>query len=85
MEQKNKYTRYEKTRIVSSRALQIAQGSPILISTPKNVIDPTEIAKLEWEAGVIPIDIKPKTVETEAKQKEVKSTKPSKPEKKNKK
>jgi len=58
MKDKDKYTRYEKTRIVSSRALQIAQGSPVLIKTSKNVIDPTEIAKLEWEAGVIPIDIK---------------------------
>jgi DNA-directed RNA polymerase subunit K/omega len=63
MKEKSKYTRYEKTRIVSSRALQIAQGSPVLISTPRNVIDPTEIAKLEWEAGVIPIDIKPKKIQ----------------------
>ena len=60
MDNKNKYTRYEKTRIISSRALQIAQGSPVLISTSKSVIDPTEIAKLEWEAGVIPIDIRKK-------------------------
>ena len=60
MEQKNKYTRYEKTRIISARALQIAQGSPILVSVPRGMIDPTEIAKLEWEAGVIPISIKPK-------------------------
>lgn len=51
-------TRFEKTRIISARALQIAQGSPILIRTPKDVIEPIEIAKLEWEAGVIPIDIK---------------------------
>lgn len=63
MKEKSKYTRYEKTRIVSSRALQIAQGSPVLISTPKSLIDPTEIAKLEWEAGVIPIDIRPKKIQ----------------------
>ena len=60
MEQKNKYTRYEKTRIISARALQIAQGSPVLIKVPRTMVDPTEIAKLEWEASVIPIDIKPK-------------------------
>ena len=66
MKDKSKYTRYEKTRIVSSRALQIAQGSPVLISTPKNVIDPTEIAKLEWDAGVIPIDIKTNKIDIPA-------------------
>ena len=51
-------TRFEKTRIISARALQISQGSPVLITAPKNVTEPIEIAKLEWEAGVIPIDIK---------------------------
>ncbi|MBU0899154.1 MAG: DNA-directed RNA polymerase subunit K [Nanoarchaeota archaeon] len=51
-------SRYEKTRLISARALQIAQGSPILVSVPKNIIDPIEIAKLEWEADVIPIDIR---------------------------
>lgn len=60
MERKEKYTRYEKTRIISARALQIAQGSPVLIKLPRSAIDPTEIAKLEWEAGIIPIDIKRK-------------------------
>lgn len=52
------YTRYEKARIISARALQIAQGAPVLIKLPKQVSDPQEIAKTEWEAGVIPIDIK---------------------------
>jgi DNA-directed RNA polymerase subunit K len=52
------YTRYEKARIVSTRALQIAQGAPILIKLPKGMTDPKEIAKIEWIAGVIPIDIK---------------------------
>ncbi len=51
-------TRFEKTRIISARALQIAQGSPVLVKIPKDVIEPIDIAKLEWEAGVIPIDIK---------------------------
>jgi DNA-directed RNA polymerase subunit K/omega len=56
------YTRYEKARIISARALQIAQGAPVLIKVPKGVTDPKEIAKLEWEAGVIPIDVKKRTV-----------------------
>jgi len=60
MKGKVSYTRYEKTRIVASRALQIAQGSPILTKVPKGVTDPIEIAQLEWEAEVIPIDVKVK-------------------------
>ena len=60
MEAKDTYTRYEKTRIVSARALQIAQGSPVLVPIPKNITDPMEIAKLEWEADIIPIEIKRK-------------------------
>lgn len=58
MKEKEKYTRYEKTRIISARALQISQGSPVLIDIPRGVTKPLDIAILEWEAGVIPIDIK---------------------------
>lgn len=56
--EKRKYTKFEKTRIISARALQIAQGSPVLVALKRGVTDPIDIAKLEWEAGVIPIDIK---------------------------
>lgn len=52
------YTKYEKTRIISARALQIAQGSPVLVKVPKDVKRPIDIARLEFDAGVIPIDIK---------------------------
>ncbi|NIP40910.1 MAG: DNA-directed RNA polymerase subunit K [Candidatus Aenigmarchaeota archaeon] len=52
------YTRYEKTRIISARALQIAQGAPVLIKLSREMSDPMKIALIEWEAGVIPIDIK---------------------------
>ncbi|MBN2042910.1 MAG: DNA-directed RNA polymerase subunit K [Candidatus Aenigmarchaeota archaeon] len=52
------YTRYEKARIVSTRALQIAQGAPVLVDLPKGMTDPQKIAEMEWEKGVIPIDIK---------------------------
>ena len=54
------YTRYEKTRIIAARALQIAHGSPVLVKIPKTLSDPVRIAEMEWEAGVIPIDIKEK-------------------------
>ncbi len=58
--EKRKYTRYEKTRIIAARSLQISQGAPVLVKVPKGMTDPLEIAKLEWERGVIPIDIKNK-------------------------
>jgi DNA-directed RNA polymerase subunit K len=51
-------TRFEKTRIISARALQISQGAPVMVKVPKGVTEPIDIAKLEWEAGVIPIEIK---------------------------
>lgn len=52
------YSKFEKTRIISARALQIAQGSPVLVDIPKGEFNPIEIAKLEWDAGVVPIEIK---------------------------
>jgi DNA-directed RNA polymerase subunit K len=58
MQKKDSYSRYEKSRILAARALQISQGAPVLVKLPKGMINPLEIAKLEWEAGVIPIDIK---------------------------
>lgn len=58
MQPKEQYSRYEKTRIISARALQIAQGGPVLTKVPKGMLDSIEIATLEWEVGVIPIDIK---------------------------
>lgn len=52
-----KFSKFEKTRIISARALQISQGAPVLVNVPKNVKKPLDIAVLEWEAGVIPIDV----------------------------
>ncbi|RLF30823.1 MAG: DNA-directed RNA polymerase subunit K [Thermoplasmata archaeon] len=55
-----KYTRFEKARIIGARALQIAMGAPILIKIPKNVIDPVEIAMIEFKKNAIPITVKRK-------------------------
>lgn len=52
----DKYTKYEKARIIGARALQIAMGAPVLIETDE--IDPIEIAIQEFEKGVIPITVK---------------------------
>ena len=49
-------TRFEKTRILSARALQIAMGAPILIKTDS--ADPKVIARAEFAADVLPITIK---------------------------
>ena len=55
-----KYTRFEKARIIGARALQIAMGAPILIRIPKNIIDPVEIAMMEFRENAIPITVKRK-------------------------
>jgi DNA-directed RNA polymerase subunit K len=51
-----KYTRYERARIVGARALQVFMGAPVLIDT--EYTDPLEIALEEMKLGVIPITVK---------------------------
>ncbi len=54
-----KFTRFEKARIIGARALQISMGAPsTLAKIPKTVIDPIEIAMLEFKEGAIPITVK---------------------------
>jgi len=48
-----KYTRFEKARIVGARALQIALGAPILVDYPVEMIDPVDIAMLEYDEEII--------------------------------
>ncbi len=55
-----KYTRFEKARIIGARALQIAMGAPVLIKIPKNVVDPVQIAMLEFGENAIPLTVKRK-------------------------
>ncbi len=62
----NGYTRFESTRIISARALQIAMGAPLLIPAKANELDPISLAKREFEQGLVPITvkkIKPKKIE----------------------
>jgi DNA-directed RNA polymerase subunit K len=55
------YTRFEKARIIGARALQLSMGAPsILAEIPKNIIDPVEIAMLEYDEDAIPITVKRK-------------------------
>jgi DNA-directed RNA polymerase subunit K len=53
-----KITRFEKAKIIGSRALQISMGAPILIKLPDNIMDPIEIAIRELKAEVVPITVR---------------------------
>lgn len=57
MRMKRKHTRFEKARIIGSRALQISMGAPPLLEVPEYVLDPVDIAYLEYEQSVIPISV----------------------------
>ena len=61
MRRKEEYSHYEKIRIISARALQISQGAPVLAKIPKGMINPVEIAKVEWENSLIPIETRHRT------------------------
>ena len=77
MEQEKKitFTKYEKARMLGSRALQIAMGAPFLVKLEENDLkkiaySPLEIAKLEFREGVIPLTVRrplPKKTEEEKK------------------
>ncbi|MDD5254179.1 MAG: DNA-directed RNA polymerase subunit K [Candidatus Nanoarchaeia archaeon] len=60
---KKVYTKYERARIIGARALQISMGAPMLLKMNKEELEkinysPVEIAKKEFETGVIPITIR---------------------------
>jgi len=58
-----KYTKYEKARMIGSRALQLSMGAPFLLK-----LEPEELAKLrydcieiamrEFDEGILPITVK---------------------------
>lgn len=55
--------KYERARILGSRALQISMGAPMLLKISKKELEalnynPLEIAKKELAADVIPITVK---------------------------
>mgnify|MGYP001571123328 CR=1 FL=1 len=57
------HTKYEKARMIGSRALQLSMGAPFLVKlSPEDLVkmryDPMEIALLEYEQGVLPITVK---------------------------
>jgi DNA-directed RNA polymerase subunit K/omega len=59
------YTKFEKARLIGARALQISMGAPFMVKLNQKQLEemkfnPVEIAKLEFEEGVLPIDIRRK-------------------------
>ena len=57
------FNKYEKARVIGSRALQIAMGAPFLVKLTDEDLkrirySPIEIANLEFKEGVIPITVK---------------------------
>jgi len=62
-EEQLEFTKYEKARMIGSRALQISMGAPLMIEISDEDLEkvgfnPIEIAKKEFEAGAIPLTIK---------------------------
>jgi DNA-directed RNA polymerase subunit K len=53
-----KLTRYEKARIIGSRALQLSMGAPSLIKIKGAFAEPLSIAIEELKVGVIPITVR---------------------------
>ncbi|OWP56593.1 MAG: DNA-directed RNA polymerase subunit K [Thermoplasmatales archaeon B_DKE] len=53
-----KLTKFEKARIIGARALQISMGAPVIIDVPSVMVDPVDIAILEYDNNVIPITIR---------------------------
>jgi DNA-directed RNA polymerase subunit K len=49
------FTKFEKARIIGARALQLAMGAPPVIELPESIFEPSLIAKLEFEKGVLPL------------------------------
>jgi DNA-directed RNA polymerase subunit K/omega len=53
-------TKYEKSRIIGSRALQISLGAPILVTIPPGAVDPITISEIELKANALPLTIRRK-------------------------
>jgi DNA-directed RNA polymerase subunit K len=54
----DRFTRFEVTRLIGARALQISLGAPVLVKTEET--NPIKIAKLEFKQKLIPMTIKRK-------------------------
>lgn len=60
---KNKLNRYEVSRLIGARALQIASGAPFFVELKDKDLkriqyNPIRIAEMEYEEGMLPITVK---------------------------
>lgn len=82
------FTKYEKTRILGARALQIAMNAPLLIKINQEDLekirfDALKIAETEFNSGILPISVnKPMPRKKDAKLTRVKEVKLSEKKKK---
>ena len=58
-----KYTKYEKARMIGSRALQLSMGAPFLVKLSQEELtklkfDPIEIALREFVEDVLPVTVR---------------------------
>ncbi|WP_327051454.1 DNA-directed RNA polymerase subunit K [Halomicrococcus gelatinilyticus] len=53
---RQRYSRYEKARIIGARALQVSYGAPVLVDTDES--QPILIAAEEYDAGVLPFTVR---------------------------
>lgn len=58
----DKFSKYERARIIGARALQVSMDAPILIKIKKEELeeinyDPLKIAEKELDGGVLPISV----------------------------
>ncbi len=56
------YTKYEKARMIGSRALQIAMGAPFILKLNEEDLEtlrynPVKIAEMEFDENLIPITV----------------------------
>jgi len=52
------YSRFERARIIGARALQISAGAKPLVDVKDE--SPIRIAEIEFEKGLVPLDVKRK-------------------------
>ncbi|MHA1838445.1 MAG: DNA-directed RNA polymerase subunit K [Candidatus Ranarchaeia archaeon] len=50
-------TRFERSRVIGNRALQLSMGAPPLIELPSDTTDPILIAEFELRNAALPITI----------------------------
>jgi len=51
-------TKFERSRIIGARALQLSMGAPTLIDIPKEIKDLIKIAEYELNKGILPISVR---------------------------